>query len=103
MENVLQQHIEMTPGVVGGKPCIAGTRIAVQHVAIWHEHMGISADEIVDQHPGITLADVHAALAYYFDHLREIEESIQADEKFVKEMRERTPSLVREKLRGSAD
>ncbi len=103
MENVLAQHIEMTPGVMSGKPRIAGHRISVQNIAIWHEHMGMSADEIVDQHPGITLADVYAALAYYFDHLEEIEESIRAEEKFVEEMRKRTPSVLKEKLRGRAD
>ncbi len=103
MENVLTQHIEMTPGVVGGKPRIAGTRIAVQHIAIWHERMGLSADEIVDQHPGITLADVYAALAYYFDHLKEIEESIRAEQVFVEEMRKNTPSKLKEKLLGRAD
>ncbi len=98
MENVLQQHIEMTPGVLGGKPRIAGHRISVQHIAIWYDRMGMTADEIVDQHPGITLGDVHAALAYYFDHVDEINESIRADEEFAEEMRKRTPSLLKDKL-----
>ena len=35
----LDQHIEITPGVVGGKPRIAGRRITVRDVAVWHERM----------------------------------------------------------------
>jgi uncharacterized protein (DUF433 family) len=57
MENVLTQHIEMTPGVVGGKPRIAGTRIRVMDIVVWHEKRGLSPDEIVDMFEGITLVD----------------------------------------------
>ena len=55
--------IETTPGVCGGKPRIAGHRIRVQDIAIWHEDLGLSPQEIVQQHPSITLAQVHAVLA----------------------------------------
>jgi uncharacterized protein (DUF433 family) len=79
VENVIAQHIEKTPGVCGGKACIAGHRIRVLDVVVWHEKRGLSADEIVAMFPGITLADVHAALAYYFDHRGEIEEDIRRE------------------------
>jgi uncharacterized protein (DUF433 family) len=72
----LDQHIEMTPGVAGGKPRIAGRRIAVRDVVFWYEHMGMSVDEISTEYD-LTLADVHAALAYYFDHRAEIDASIR--------------------------
>ncbi len=68
---VLDKHIEITPGVASGKPRIAGHRITVQNIVIWHEHMGKSADEISADH-NVTLADVYAALTYYFDHRDEI-------------------------------
>ena len=58
----LGEHIEITPGVVGGKPRISGRRITVQNIAIWHERMGRSADEIATEYD-LTLADVYAALA----------------------------------------
>ena len=77
----LDSHIETTPGVVGGKPRIAGRRIAVQHVAVWHERLGLSAEEIAVEHD-LSLADVYAALAYYHDHRAEIAEAIRADEAF---------------------
>lgn len=69
---VLERHIEITPGVAGGKPRIAGHRITVQDIVIWHERMGRSADEICAEYD-LTLADVYAALAYYFDHREEID------------------------------
>jgi uncharacterized protein (DUF433 family) len=43
---ILDRYIERTPGVVGGKPRIAGRRITVQNIVIWHEWMRLSADEI---------------------------------------------------------
>ncbi|MBK7203297.1 DUF433 domain-containing protein [Candidatus Amarolinea dominans] len=43
---VLDRHIEITPGVANGKPRIAGRRITVQNIVVWHEHLGKNADEI---------------------------------------------------------
>lgn len=99
MESVISEHIEITPGVCGGKPRIAGHRIKVQDVVIWHERMGLCPDEIVSQHPGITLADVYAALAYYYDHLEEIRQQIREDEAYARELQTQTPSLVQQKLK----
>ena len=48
----------------------------------------------------ITLAEVHAALAYYYDHLEEIRKDIEDDEVFTKEMKSQTPSLVQQKLQN---
>jgi uncharacterized protein (DUF433 family) len=97
-EIALDRHIEVTPGVAGGKPHIAGHRITVQNVVIWHERMGLSADEIAAEY-NLTLSEVYAALAYYYDHRAEIDESIRADEAFVEELRRVTPSKLPEKLR----
>ena len=93
----LDQHIEITPGICGGKPRIAGHRITVQNIAIWHEWLGKSADEIATEYD-LTLADIHAALAYYFDYREEIDRSIAEGEAFAEALRERTPSKVKQKL-----
>jgi uncharacterized protein (DUF433 family) len=87
------EHIEVTAGVCGGKPHIKGHRIKVQHVVVWHERMGLSPDEIVAQHPGLTLADVHAALAYYWDHREQIEAHIREDREFADKLRNGAPSI----------
>lgn len=96
--SVSTEHIEITPGVCGGKPRIAGHRITVQNIVIWHERVGMSPDEIAASHPSITLADVYAALAYYHDHEAEILNQIREDEEFVKELRGGQPSIL-EKIR----
>lgn len=88
---VISEHIEITPGVCGGKPRIAGHRISVQNIVIWHEQMGMSPDEIAATYPSISLADVYAALAYYHDHREEIRARMKADEEFVAEMRAKAP------------
>ena len=75
------EHIDVEPGRCGGKPCVAGTRIRVWDVHVWHELRGWSPAEIVTQFPQLTVADVHAALAYYHDHRDEIERQMnEADE-----------------------
>ncbi|HTQ40868.1 MAG TPA: DUF433 domain-containing protein [Pirellulales bacterium] len=81
-----KQHIEITPGVCGGKPRVAGTRIRVQDVYVWHELLGKSADVIAAEYPQLTVADVYAALAYFWDHRAEIELQMQSEENFVAKM-----------------
>ncbi|MCY3710026.1 MAG: DUF433 domain-containing protein [Caldilineaceae bacterium] len=94
----LDQHIEITPGIVGGKPRIVGHRITVENIVNWHERMGKCADEIAAEYD-LLLSDVYAALAYYFDHRAEIDQSMEESEAFVEELRRRTPSKLLEKLR----
>jgi uncharacterized protein (DUF433 family) len=98
-------RIVSTPGVCGGRPRIDGHRITVEDVAIWHERMGQSADEIVSGHPSITLSDVHAALAYYYEHRDRIDQAILDGQRFVEAMKaEAPPSILQQKLqRMSAD
>jgi uncharacterized protein (DUF433 family) len=68
-------HIESTPGVRGGKPCIAGTRIAVVDIALAYEQ-GIKPEQMLIHFSSrpLTLAEVHAALLYHYDHPEELEE-----------------------------
>lgn len=75
----LNGHIEITEGIAGGKPRIAGHRITIQDIVIWHELLGRSADEIAAEYD-LTLADVYAALAYYYDNRAEIDKSIKDSE-----------------------
>jgi len=59
-----------------------GQRITLQNIVVWHERMGLSADEITTTYD-LSLADVYAALAYQYDHRIEIDLSIRAAEEFV--------------------
>lgn len=56
-------HIEQTPGVLGGNPCLRGTRISVESIV---EDMadGASAEDILAAYPFITADRVRAALGF---------------------------------------
>jgi uncharacterized protein (DUF433 family) len=99
MEPTLTQHIELRPDKCGGKPCIAGTRIRVWDIYVLHERLGKSPDEILADYPELSLADVHAALAYYYDHQAEIDAQMRAADDFVDQLKALTgPGLLAEKL-----
>jgi uncharacterized protein (DUF433 family) len=91
---MLKQHISCTAGVAGGKPCIAGTRIRVQDIVI-RTDLGDSPDDIVRGYPHITLADVHAALAYYYDNRDDIDQQLREGEAAAARMKAQSgPSLL---------
>ncbi len=80
-------QIVKTSDVCGGRARIDGHRIRVQDIAIEYEWQGLSPEEICREHPGLTLAQVHTALAYYYDHREEIQAEIQGDESFVADLK----------------
>ena len=98
METASNERIVKTPGTCGGRARIAGHRVRVQDIVIWHEHQGMTPDEIVSQIPTLTLSDVHSALAYYFDHVPEIQSEMRADDVYVEEFRRNQPSPLDAKL-----
>ncbi len=93
----LDQHIQTTPEIASGKPRVAGHRITVQDIAIWHERLGRSPDEIAAEYD-LPLAAVYAALAYYFDHRVEIDQAIAEGQAFAEALRQRTPSKLLQKI-----
>src|SRR5262245_44772487 len=97
--DTISGHIVITPGVAGHKPRITGHRITVQDIVLWHERLDLSADEIATEY-GLSLADVYAALTYYYDHREELDRDIRADESFITELRQRIPSKLRARLGG---
>lgn len=96
---VIAEYIAVKPGFCGGKPHVLGHRIKVQHIAVWRERMGMTPEEIVVTYPSLSLPAVFAALAYYHSHRAEIDADIEADERFVAEMKAKAgPSKLSEKL-----
>ena len=96
---VIAEHIGVRAGYCGGEPHILGHRIKVRHVAVWHDRAGMSPADIVAAYPSLSLAAVHSALAYYYDHREEIQAAIAAEDQFVEELKATAgPSLVQEKL-----
>lgn len=88
------EHIVATPDVCGGKPRIAGHRIRVQDIAILHENYGYAPDEILNYYPTIDLADIHAALTYYYDHGDAIRRDIADDDAFAETFKRQHPEKI---------
>ncbi|MGE0601891.1 MAG: DUF433 domain-containing protein [Dehalococcoidia bacterium] len=73
--------ITSTPGVNGGRPCIAGTATSVQRISILYNHFGMTPGEIHEQLPHVELAQIFAALTYYFANRDAIDARIEEDER----------------------
>jgi uncharacterized protein (DUF433 family) len=77
LKKVTYPHITSTRGIADGAPIIEGTRITVRCIAGYYQ-MGMSVDEILTSLSHLTPAQVHSALAYYFDHKKEIDIDLEA-------------------------
>jgi excisionase family DNA binding protein len=66
------QHIVKTPGVLSGSPRIDGRRISVHMIADQYVNHGVSIERLAESFE-LTPAQIHAALAYYYDHRAEID------------------------------
>ncbi len=91
--DILSRYITSDPNTFGGKPCIAGRRIRVVDVAIWHEKFGWSPDTIASKF-NLTLPEIHAALAYYFENREAFEAEIRAEAAHVAAIEENYPSKL---------
>jgi uncharacterized protein (DUF433 family) len=92
-------QIEMRPSAIHGqKACIAGTRISVEDVYIWYELMGKTVDQIVAEYPILTHAQIHSALAYYFDHAVEIREQAKRGREEAERIKASNPPKLAAKL-----
>ena len=80
-----QTHIQIDG--LTGRPCIVGTGIRVWDVYVLHERQGKSTEEIIAAFPQLTLADVHAALAYYWDNKQEIDRQMKEADEFVEHLK----------------
>jgi uncharacterized protein (DUF433 family) len=69
--------IVQAPGICGGRPRIAGTRITVQNVAI-DFNVGMKPEAIVSERAHLTQTQVYAALAYYYANKEAIDAEIAA-------------------------
>ncbi len=90
-------HIVCTPGVLGGEPCIDGHRISVRHIAAARDIYGLDPQATIREfYPGLTLAEVHAALAYFEDHREQMAAITVAEDEFVERFKRENPTLVRD-------
>lgn len=67
-----------TPETCGGRPRIAGTRISIAQIAVWHQQ-GMSPEAILEEISYLNLAEIYAALSYYHANRKEIEADLAAE------------------------
>src|SRR4051812_31314431 len=98
MSELVAPYIELRDGPRGKRPRIAGKGVRVDAIAVWSRELKMSPEEIAVNHD-LTLAEVHAALAYYLDHQDEMDARMEDDQRFVAEMKAKNPSLLQQKIR----
>ncbi len=62
------EHITRNPTIMGGKPCIRGTRITVEHI-LRKLGEGLTVEQILAEHPRLKLEDIYAAERFAADYL----------------------------------
>lgn len=99
IQPVIAEYIEITPGVCSGKPRIAGTRMPVAAIAKMYLEMGESVEDIAKDYD-LSLASVHSAMAYYYEHREDIDRHTAESEALVEELRRNSsPSKLQLKLK----
>jgi len=94
----LDYHIYIAPN---GMPFIAGTTMKVIELVMAQTAHGWSPEELHFQHPYLTMSQIYAALAYYWDHKAALDTDIERRLKFAEQSRrEAGPSPVVAKLRA---
>ncbi|MFL9708781.1 DUF433 domain-containing protein [Aeromonas veronii] len=95
--------IDHDPNKQGGEPCVAGTRVPVRRVGHLVDRHEATLAEAAEQY-GISLSDVHRALAYYYDHPDEMAQYDQRDSTFENRATDAEPfEAARDRLRRESD
>ena len=89
----------------GGIPTIAGTDMKVVELVLEKTAYGWSPEELHFQHPYLSMGQIHSALAYYYDHQKQVDDDIERRLRVVEQARregEPSPLASRLKARGLA-
>ena len=84
-----------------GVAWIDRTRVKVLEVALDHVAYGWSAEEVHRQHPGLSLAQIYAALSYYYDHQTAFDREMAAGQAEAEKMAA-SDSPLRRRLRSTS-
>ncbi len=76
------------------RPYLEGTGLKVADIAVDTVVWALSPREICDNYPKLSLAQVHAALAYYYDHQAEIDAHIREDVRESSALRAANPNRI---------
>ena len=97
-KKVQHPYVTFDPGTGKDSPVVKDTRIKVMDIALRYELVGMTPDQIVEQFPHLTLAQVHDALSYYYEHKNELDRADRKDQAVLEELRRLYPSKLKTKL-----
>ena len=76
---VRHPHIEVRKAFCGGSPVIAGTKFPVRSVVNYILRQGMTPEELAAEFRHLSLAQIHDALSYYYDHQGDVDQDIGAN------------------------
>ena len=94
------EHVVLNDQLV---PIIAGTSMKVRELVAERQAWGWSPEELLVNHPGLSLGQIFSALAYYADHQAEIDGAIEEDIQLADRLHrdaEPSPLVVRLRQQG---
>ena len=80
-EHYVYSHITKIPGVCGGKATIDGRRVRVMDIVVLQQQ-GETPEQMLEAYDFLNLAQIHAALSYYYETPEEIDAQLKADEEW---------------------
>ena len=84
-----------------GVAWVAGANTKVKEIVLDKLAYGWSPEEMHFQHPHLSMAQIHAALAYYYENQEKIDEEIRRDLEEVDQLRSQSESsALRSKLQS---
>ena len=95
---VVYSHVKKQPGVRGGKACIDDTRISVADVVALLKQ-GLDDRQIIARYPSLNLAQVHAAISYYYENPQELGADLAEDDGAEDEHERRKAEYLSRRLR----
>ena len=85
-----------------GRAWIDDSNVKVVEIALDHLAYGWNAETIQENHPHLTLAQVYAALAWYYDHQAAMDAEIELQDERLRALRAATaPSPLQRRLTAS--
>ena len=74
-----------------GAPAIGGTTMKVVELVVERLGYGWSPEELHFQHPHLSMAKIHSALAYYFDHQEDLDNDVERRLREAEQIRNQIP------------
>lgn len=97
-------HVEVIESRSGPRAVVRGTRVGVD-VVVGYNHAGYTPEQIATELlPHLTLAQVYDALAYYHDHVDEVDAALEANstDAWQERLRQRMGDTAYARLTGEA-